>query len=83
MHDTAKQASEDAADQKTIIQHMSKEAFLHLGVDHIAYIKPVTVDNEVRYSLHAADGKLLGLEESSENAAVTALSNALAPLTVH
>ena len=70
--------------ENDFLKALSREDFLNLGVDHIVYIKPsAAVDHKTTYTLHAADGTLLSSHENKEIAALAAVSNDLAPVTLH
>ena len=45
-----------AAVEKLDIRHLSIEQLARLGVSQIAYVKPVQVNGETAYAIHAADG---------------------------
>jgi hypothetical protein len=42
--------------QTEIIRQISPRDLAALGLSHVAYVKPVTVEGRTAYSIHAADG---------------------------
>ena len=66
-----------------ILKNISSQDFLGLGVHDVAYIRPVDVNGETHYSIHAADGTTLSVMED-ENAAIgTIFQNDLDAATLH
>jgi hypothetical protein len=65
-----------------ILRNLSPQAFLALGVDQVAYIRPVEVLSHKAYALHAADGTPLTLIDSLEGAVVAARQNDLDAVTL-
>jgi hypothetical protein len=65
-----------------VLRNLSPQAFLALGVDQVAYIRPVEVLSRKAYALHAADGTPLTLIDSLEGAVIAARQNDLDPVTV-
>ena len=54
-----------------------------LGLQDIAYVKPVHVRGIESYAIHAADGSEMAVVPSRELADATILENNLAPVSVH
>ncbi len=61
---------------------LSAKDFLSFGIQHIAYVRPVKVDDRVAWSVHAADGTPLSVLESREVALALVRHNELEPVTV-
>jgi len=62
--------------------------FAALGVQQIAYVKPVTPEEEATglahgYAIHAADGTPLTVMQSREAAMAAIVQNEMEPLSVH
>ena len=74
--DTAPVASFD-------IRHLSAEQLAQLGVSQIAYVKPVTVNGQHGFAIHAADGTPMGLIGDREVAMAAILQHEMHPLSVH
>jgi hypothetical protein len=63
---------------------ISAAEFAILGLEHIAYVKPVTLDDgRVAYAIHAADGQEFTTVEDRDIAFATVLQNDLEPVSVH
>ncbi|MBX2834214.1 MAG: DUF1150 domain-containing protein [Micavibrio sp.] len=73
---------EDISSPADILKNISQQDFLGLGVHDIAYIRPVEVNGERKYSIHAADGTQLSVMDNWETAYGTVLQNDLSAVTV-
>ena len=76
MHETPVVASFD-------IRHLSAEQLAQLGVSQIAYVKPVTVNGQHGFAIHAADGTQMALIGDREVAMAAILQHEMHPLSVH
>lgn len=54
-----------------------------VGIDQIAYIKPVLAGNEFGYAVFAADGTQLAIFSTLEAAYYTAKQHNLEPVSIH
>jgi len=54
-----------------------------LGVNYIAYVKPITVDGERAYGIYSANGEQLGVSEHHDLALETIREQDLEPLSLH
>lgn len=63
-----------------LLKRLSPQEFLGVGMDQIAYIRPVSGSG---FSLHAADGTQLSIVSSYNAAVLTARTNDLYPVTLH
>lgn len=55
-----------------------------LGIQHIAYIRPLAAKGRLMWAVHAADGSpLLVLDDPYEVALATVRQNDLVPVSVH
>lgn len=66
-----------------LLRGISPQDFLRLGVQQIAYIRPVIVNQTPAWSLHAADGTALAVEGSQAKAEFLARQNDLEPMLLH
>jgi hypothetical protein len=57
--------------------------FKALGLSQLAYIKPVTADGRLAYSVHAADGTEIAVMADRAIACATIRQHDLEPLSVH
>lgn len=65
------------------IRHLSEAQLAQLGVQQIAYIRPVVVDGESGYSIHAADGTPMALAGDRDVAIAAVLQHEMMPALVH
>ncbi|MCF8496116.1 MAG: DUF1150 domain-containing protein [Alphaproteobacteria bacterium] len=65
------------------LRRLSSQDFLDFGLQQIAYIRPILVDDKRAFALHAADGTPLQIMESMGSAIGLARHNDLEPVTVH
>jgi hypothetical protein len=77
------QKMHDIAGTHQSLKNISLRDFLNFGVQQIAYIRPVRVENKVAYAIHAADGTPLSVMESMDTAIIVVRHNELEPATVH
>ena len=68
--------------QRAALRHISEGELLTFGLNHIAYIRPVSVLGSTAYAIHGADGTPLAALESLELAITTARQNDLEPVIV-
>ncbi|MCB1841017.1 MAG: DUF1150 family protein [Rhodospirillales bacterium] len=67
-----------------MLKNMSTQDFRNLGLEHVAYIRPIEQEGENKsYALCTADGRQLSIMNSFEEAVLVSLSNKLEPVTVH
>ena len=71
------------ADIRNVLKNISSRDFLNFGMQQVAYIRPVTLENKTAYAIHAADGTPLTVMESMDVALVVVRHNELEPATVH
>lgn len=62
---------------------LSSQAFSALGLQDVAYIKPVQRDGKAMVAVHAADGTELAVAESRDVAMAFIRQNDLEPLSAH
>ena len=66
------------------LRHITAEALAHLGMEHLAYVKRVTLeDGQTAYAIHAADGQEMAVMANREVAFATVRQNDLEPVSVH
>ena len=61
---------------------MSTQELLNVGINHIAYIRPLD-GQENGYAIHSADGKQITVLDSYPEAAAEIREHNLHPVTVH
>jgi hypothetical protein len=62
---------------------LSAQDFRNFGVQQVAYIRPVVVQNKKAYAIHAADGTPLSVMDTHDTAIIAVRHNDLEPATVH
>jgi hypothetical protein len=62
---------------------LSSQAFAALGLQDVAYIKPVQREGKTMIAVHAADGTELAVAESRDVAMAFIRQNDLEPLSAH
>ncbi len=65
------------------LRDISTQDFAMLGVQDVAFVKPVRVDGEAVYSIHAADGTEMGVVSNREVAFAAVRQHDMEPLSVH
>lgn len=80
---THKQSNTEILNHRELLRSLSAQDFLNFGVQQVAYIRPVTVDGEEGFSVHAADGTPLSVMDTMDSAIVVARYNDLEPVAVH
>ena len=65
------------------LKALSGKDWADFGVNDMAYLKPVKVEGEARYSIHAANGTPLAVMDTREVAAAAITQNELEALSVH
>ncbi len=64
-------------------RHMSVHEFVAFGLQDLAYIKRVLVNDVVGYAVHAADGTQIAVLPDRNVAFATVRQHDLEPLSVH
>ena len=65
------------------VRHMTTDQLGALGVSHIAYVKPVIVNGEAGFAIHAADGTPMALADDRATAMAAIVQHEMLPLSVH
>jgi hypothetical protein len=65
------------------IRNISTHDLAALGVQQLAYIKPVLHNQQPAFAIHAADGTLVALSLSRSAAEALVRQNDLDPVSVH
>ena len=69
---------------RNLLKKLSVDDFLHVGVNQIAYIKPLDCNHDnASYSVHAADGTQISVMESYDMAIAAVRYNDMQPVTLH
>jgi len=62
---------------------ISREDLMMLGLNHVAYVKPIKVDGRRVFAIHAADGTQIKVLADHDLAFTTVRQNNLEPVSVH
>ena len=54
-----------------------------LGIQDVAFVKPVVVEGETRYAIHAADGTQMAVVPNRDVAFAVVRQNDLEPVSLH
>jgi hypothetical protein len=65
------------------VRHLSEQQLAALGVSHIAYVKPVTVNGVPGFAIHAADGTPMAVAGNRDVAVAAVVQHEMVPLSVH
>jgi hypothetical protein len=65
------------------LRAISPQDFALLGMQGVAYVKRVVVNDAVAYAIFAADGTQVGLAPSRDIAVASLVQHELEPLSVH
>ena len=65
------------------IRHLSAEQLARLGLQQIAYIRPVVVNGEAGFAIHAADGTPMAVAGDRDVAIAAVLQLEMVPALVH
>ncbi|MBI1776068.1 MAG: DUF1150 family protein [Proteobacteria bacterium] len=65
------------------LRSMSPTDVAALGLNHLAYVKRVVVNDVVGYAIHAADGTEMGVARDRDTAFAAVRQHELEPLSVH
>ncbi|MEM6781228.1 MAG: DUF1150 family protein [Pseudomonadota bacterium] len=75
---------EESQNMHDLLKQISVQDFLSMGVDQIAYIKPIQMDdNHTGFSVHAADGRQISMIDSYPSAVALIQQNDMHPITLH
>lgn len=83
MTDTPKDIVKQTNPVHNVIRNLSDTDFLEFGIQQVAYIRPVRINSDILYSIHAANGTPLSVMESHDSAIGAIRSNELEPITLH
>ena len=71
---------------REILINLSQKDFLNIGMDQIAYIRPLklhTAESDEFYAVHAADGTPISVVNSMDSALASVKSSEMHAVTVH
>jgi hypothetical protein len=65
------------------VRHLSEQQLAALGVSHIAYVKPVTVNGVQGFAIHAADGTPMAIAGDRDVAVAAVVQHEMMAVSVH
>ncbi|BBK34987.1 hypothetical protein STAQ_00650 [Allostella sp. ATCC 35155] len=65
------------------LKHLSVQDFAQLGLPHLAYVRRVVINDEIRFAIHAADGSTMGMAPDIDVAFAAVRQHDMEPLSVH
>jgi len=65
------------------IRHISTEQLARLGMQQIAYVKPVVVNGTAAFAIHAADGTPMAIAGGFDVAVAAIVQHEMVPAQVH
>jgi hypothetical protein len=65
------------------IHHISAAQLANLGMEEIAFVKPVMTDTGPAFAIHAADGTPMAIASNASLAAAAIIQNDMVPSLVH
>jgi hypothetical protein len=65
------------------LRHISEQEFASLGMQDVAYVKRVMVDDEPVYAVFAADGTQIAAMQDREVAFAAVRQHEIEPVSVH
>jgi hypothetical protein len=65
------------------IRHISAEQLAQLGMQQIAYVKPVVVNGTAAFAIHAADGTPMAIAAGLDVAFAAIVQHEMVPAQVH
>ena len=65
------------------IHHISAAQLASLGMEEIAFVKPVMTENGPAFAIHAADGTPMAIASNAPLAAAAIIQNDMVPRLVH
>ncbi|WP_237216601.1 DUF1150 family protein [Falsiroseomonas oryziterrae] len=65
------------------LRNLSAQDFARLGVEDVAYLRPVVMNGAQAFAIHAADGTPIGAAPSAALAAAAIRQHEMEPALVH
>ena len=66
-----------------VMKNLTTQDFLRFGADHIAYIRPASLNARTAWSIFAADGQKLSVHLTEAAAVAASRQRDLKPVRVH
>jgi len=73
----------DSNSRSATFTQLSQQAFIALGLQDVAYVKPTLDKGQMVFAIHTADGRFAASAATRELAFATVRQNDLEPVDVH
>lgn len=73
----------ETSDQIIDIRKLTPDQLMRLGMAHLAYVKPVTLDGTAAFAIHAADGSPMAVAADCDMAVAAIVQHEMVPALVH
>ena len=65
------------------IRHLTEDQLMQLGMAHLAYVKPVVLNGQTAFAIHAADGSPMAMAADCDLAMAAIVQHEMQPAMVH
>ena len=65
------------------MRHLTEDQLMQLGMADVAYVKPVLMDGQMAFAIHAADGSPMALAADCALAVAAIVQHEMQPALVH
>ncbi len=65
------------------IRHLTQDQLMQLGMAHLAYVKPVVLDGQKAFAIHAADGSPMAVAADCDLAVAAIVQHEMQHALVH
>ncbi len=65
------------------IRHLTDEQMMQLGMTQLAYVKPVVLNGQTAFAIHAADGSPMAVAADCNLAVAAIVQHEMMPALVH
>ena len=83
LEETTRSSADVAEAARAAIRRMTPEAFAALGLEQVAYVRPVTTAGGVMFGVFSASGERVAVMADSASAIGAILQHEMVPATIH
>ena len=76
-------AHDDLVTGSIDIRHLTDDQLMQLGIADLAYVKPVMLNGQVAFAIHAADGSPMAMAADCDLAVAAIVQHEMQPALVH
>ena len=80
---TISASSESRTNVGIDVRHMTAEQLMQLGMAQLAYVKPVVLNGQTAFAIHAADGSPMAMAADCDLAMAAIVQHEMLPAMVH